>query len=94
MQGRRFSRDIRESVSHAAKLGMDPLAIEAITGVSNQQIRRIISEEKHGDLTRNQDCGKRTRQRILKSEHLEVSNGGIMMAVCLFTKRAHLFLSS
>ena len=30
MQGRRFSRDIRESASHAAKLGMDPLAIEAV----------------------------------------------------------------
>jgi transposase len=72
MRGRRFSKDIRESVSCATKLGLDPTIIQAVTGVSKRQIQRILSEE-HEDSAQGRDYGGRTRQRILKPEHLEVS---------------------
>jgi len=94
MRGRRFSRDIRESVSCATKLGLDPTIIEAVTGVSKRQIQRIAFEEEHRELTRNQDRGRRTRQRLLKSEHLEVSRCGTTIAVHLFTKGTYLIISS
>jgi len=95
MRGRRFSRDIQESVSRAINLGVDPTFIGAITGVSKRQIQCIASEEKPRNSIRDQDCGcRRTRQRILKSEHPEVSNDGIVMIMYLFTKRTRLFLSS
>ena len=83
MCGRHFSRDIQESVSRATKLGVDPTVIEAVTGVSKRQIQRIVSEGEHGDLA--QDCGRCTHQRILKSEHLEVSGDGVATGIHLLT---------
>ena len=81
MRGRRFPSGTQETVSRAAKLGMDPTLIEAISGVSKRQIQRIVSEERHGGSTRHRDCGERSRRRVLKSEHLEVSNKSLPMAV-------------
>ena len=92
MRGRRFSADIRELVSHSAKLGVDLAMIEAIAGVSKRQIQRIVSEEEHGDPV--QDHGRHTRQRILKSEHLEVSNSNTLTIVHPFTKSVYSFFSS
>jgi hypothetical protein len=93
MRGHRFSSDIRETVSRAAKLGLDPTIIEAVTGVSKCQIQRIASEE-HGDLAQNQDRSRRVWQRVLKSEHLEVSDNRIAVIRHFFTERAPLFTSS
>ena len=81
MRGRRFPRGTQETVSRAAKLGMDPTLIEAISGISKRQIQRIVSKERHGGSTRHRECGERSHQRILKSEHLEVSNKSLVMAV-------------
>ena len=92
MRGHRFSADIRELVSRAAKLGVDPQMIEGIAGVSKRQIQRIVSEEEHRDLV--QDSGRRARQRILKSEHLEVSDGTAVTTAHIFTKRVRVFFSS
>ena len=64
--------------------------IEVIAGVSKRQVQRIISEEEHGDSV--QDHSRQTQQRILKSEHLEVSNSNTLSVARLFMKRAH-FLS-
>ena len=91
MRGRRFSANIRELVSHATKLGVDPTMIEAITGMSKQQIQRIVSEEEHGDSV--QECGRRTQRRILKSEHLEVSASNAVTTAHILTRRAHFFVS-
>ena len=80
MRGRRFSTDVRESVSCATKLQLDYGLIEAITGVSKRQIQRIASEEEHGVAAQARGCGKQTRLRILKHEHLEASNYSILTA--------------
>ena len=92
MRGHRFSTDIRGLVSRSAKFGMDLAMIEVIAGVSKRQVQRIISEEEHRDSV--QDHSRQTWQRILKSEHLEVSNSNAPPAAHLFMKRAHFFVSS
>ena len=83
MRGRRFSKDTRESVSCAAKLGLDHTIIEAVTGASKWQIQRIIAEEENGVMAQTQDCGRRTCWMILESEHLKVSNYGNPVATHL-----------
>lgn len=55
-------------------LGLDYALIEAVTGVSKRQAQRIVSEEKRGSVARVQGHGRRSRPKILESEHLEVSN--------------------
>ena len=89
-RGHRFSRDIWESVSCATKLGLDPVVIEAVTGVSKRQIQWIACKEEHGDMTQSQERGKWTCQRVLKPEHLKVGNSGIPMAI--FSQGGHAFL--
>lgn len=49
MRSHAWSSDIREVVVSASRFGMSPTMIEAITGVSQRSIQRIVSEPKRGD---------------------------------------------
>ena len=69
MRGRRWSDDIREAVIRASQLGTSPLLTQAITGVSQRSIQRIISEPK-----RMGGHHRKTRvDKILDEEHCHVS---------------------
>ena len=64
MRGHRWSDDIR-----ASQLGVDPMVMQAITGVGRWSIQRIISEPKHGNGSRHA-----TRvDKVLGTEHYQVS---------------------
>lgn len=69
MRGRLWSTDIREAVIHASQLGMGNTVIEAVTGVSERGIRRIISESMGGARPRRR-C---ERKKLLDDQHCEVS---------------------
>lgn len=77
LHGYQFPKDIWESVSCAARLGLDYTITEAVTGVSKRRMQKVVPEEEHGATAQIWDCGRRTCPRILESEHLEVSNYSI-----------------
>ena len=69
MRGQPWSNDIREAVIRASQLGVSHTITEAITGVSERSIQRIISgPESSGDHHR-----KPRGDNVLDAEHYRVS---------------------
>lgn len=69
MRGRPWSEDICEAVVRATQLGVDRAITEAITGVSQCGIQRIISKSNHGGGPRQ----RRPRKKLLNCDHRDVS---------------------
>ena len=78
MRGRRFSEDLRWAVIRAQYHELDPIAVSALTGVSECQVRRIHNCFKQtGDVrTAHDQWGEETwgRNAALTIEHRQVWN--------------------